>query len=39
VAPPSLPANTLAEVMALARAKPGSISFATWGPGSLPAIY
>jgi len=39
VAPPSLPANTLAEVMALARAKPGTISFATWGPGSLPAIY
>jgi tripartite-type tricarboxylate transporter receptor subunit TctC len=39
VAPPTLPANNLAEVLALARAKPGSLSFATWGPGSLPAIY
>jgi tripartite-type tricarboxylate transporter receptor subunit TctC len=39
VAPPTLPANNLAEVLALARAKPGTLSFATWGPGSLPAIY
>ena len=39
VASPTLPANNLAEVLALARAKPGTLSFATWGPGSLPAIY
>jgi len=39
VASPSFPANNLAEVLALARAKPGTVSFATWGPGSLPAIY
>ena len=39
VASPSLPANNLTEVLALARAKPGAVSFATWGPGSLPAIY
>ncbi|NBX54533.1 MAG: tripartite tricarboxylate transporter substrate binding protein [Betaproteobacteria bacterium] len=39
VATPTLPANNLAEVLALARAKPGALSFATWGPGSLPAIY
>ena len=39
VASPTLPANNLAEVLALARAKPGTVSFATWGPGSLPAIY
>jgi tripartite-type tricarboxylate transporter receptor subunit TctC len=38
VASPTLPANNLAEVLALARAKPGTLSFATWGPGSLPAI-
>ena len=39
VASPTLPANNLAEVLALARTKPGTVSFATWGPGSLPAIY
>jgi len=39
VASPTLPANNLAEVLALARAKPGTVSFATWGTGSLPAIY
>jgi tripartite-type tricarboxylate transporter receptor subunit TctC len=39
VASPTLPANNMAEVLALARAKPGTLSFATWGPGSLPAIY
>jgi tripartite-type tricarboxylate transporter receptor subunit TctC len=31
---PSVPANTLAELVALARQKPGSVAFATTGPGS-----
>lgn len=39
VAHPSLPASNLTELVALAKAKPESVSFATWGPGSVPAIY
>jgi tripartite-type tricarboxylate transporter receptor subunit TctC len=39
VAHPSLPANNLTELVALARSKPEAVSFATWGPGSVPAIY
>jgi tripartite-type tricarboxylate transporter receptor subunit TctC len=34
VAPPSLPANTLAELTALAKAKPGTIYFGSAGVGS-----
>lgn len=33
VAPPSTPANTMKEVLALARAKPGSLNFASSGNG------
>lgn len=39
VANPSVPANTFRELMAHAKAKPEEVSFATWGPGSVPAIY
>jgi tripartite-type tricarboxylate transporter receptor subunit TctC len=31
---PSLPANNVQELLALARAKPGSITYASYGPGS-----
>jgi len=34
VVPPSLPAKNLAEFLALARAKPGTINFGSSGPGS-----
>jgi tripartite-type tricarboxylate transporter receptor subunit TctC len=34
VVPPSSPAKTLAEFLALARAKPGTINFGSSGPGS-----
>jgi tripartite-type tricarboxylate transporter receptor subunit TctC len=34
VVTPSLPAKTLAELLALARAKPGTINFGSSGPGS-----
>ncbi len=34
VAHPSLGANTLGELIALARASPGAISYASWGQGS-----
>lgn len=39
VAHPSVPAANFRELMALAKAQPESVSFATWGPGSVPAIY
>ena len=35
VAPPSLPANTLAEFVALAKSKPGSLSYGSAGTGSI----
>ena len=31
---PSVPANNVAELLALARSKPGSITYASYGPGS-----
>ncbi len=34
VVPPSLPVNTLAELLALAKAKPGTLNFGSSGPGS-----
>jgi tripartite-type tricarboxylate transporter receptor subunit TctC len=39
VAHPSVPANSFRELVAYAKAKPEAVSFATWGPGSVPAIY
>jgi tripartite-type tricarboxylate transporter receptor subunit TctC len=38
VAHPSLPANTLEELIKLARAKPGSINYASYGSGSQPHL-
>jgi len=38
VAHPSLPANTVAELIALARAKPKSLSFASAGNGTVPHL-
>ena len=38
VANPSLPANTLPELIALAKAKPGSINYASYGSGSQPHL-
>jgi tripartite-type tricarboxylate transporter receptor subunit TctC len=38
VAHPSLPANTLPELVALARSKPGQLSYASYGPGSQPQL-
>jgi len=38
VAHPSLPANTLPELIALAKAKPGSINYASYGSGSQPHL-
>ena len=34
VAPPSLPANNVQELIALAKAKPGTLNFASSGPGT-----
>jgi tripartite-type tricarboxylate transporter receptor subunit TctC len=39
VAHPSVPATSFRELMTQAKAKPEQVSFATWGPGSIPAIY
>jgi len=39
VAHPSVPGSSFRELMAHAKAKPESVTFATWGPGSVPAIY
>jgi tripartite-type tricarboxylate transporter receptor subunit TctC len=38
VAHPSLPANTVPELIALAKAKPGSINYASYGSGSQPHL-
>jgi tripartite-type tricarboxylate transporter receptor subunit TctC len=38
VAHPSLPANNLSELIALAKAKPGSINYASYGSGSQPHL-
>jgi tripartite-type tricarboxylate transporter receptor subunit TctC len=38
VAHPSLPANTLAELISLAKQKPGSINYASYGSGSQPHL-
>jgi tripartite-type tricarboxylate transporter receptor subunit TctC len=38
VANPSLPANNLAELIALAKARPGSINYASYGGGSQPHL-
>src|SRR5256885_7897373 len=38
VANPSLPANTLPELIRLAKAKPGSINYASYGGGSQPHL-
>src|SRR4051812_29992022 len=38
VANPSLPANTLDELIALAKAKPGTINYASYGSGSQPHL-
>ena len=38
VAHPSLPANNLAELIALAKAKPGAINYASYGSGSQPHL-
>ena len=39
VANRDVPGNTFPEVIAYARANPGKLNWATWGPGSTPAIY
>jgi len=38
VANPALPANTLPELIALAKAKPGTINYASYGSGSQPHL-
>jgi tripartite-type tricarboxylate transporter receptor subunit TctC len=38
VAHPSLPANTIPELVALAKAKPGTINYASYGSGSQPHL-
>src|SRR3954453_13103467 len=38
VANPSLPANTLGELIALAKVKPGTINYASYGSGSQPHL-
>jgi tripartite-type tricarboxylate transporter receptor subunit TctC len=38
VANTALPANSLKELIALARGKPGSLSYASYGPGSQPQL-
>src|SRR5258706_1390240 len=38
VAHPALPANNLAELIALAKAKPGSLNYASYGSGSQPHL-
>lgn len=38
VANAGAPGNTLPEMIAYAKSKPGVLNFATWGPGSIPAV-
>src|SRR5205807_9821015 len=38
IATPSLPANNLPELIALAKARPDSINYASYGSGSLPHL-
>jgi tripartite-type tricarboxylate transporter receptor subunit TctC len=38
VVPASLPANSVAELVALAKARPGRLNFASSGPGSMPHL-
>jgi tripartite-type tricarboxylate transporter receptor subunit TctC len=35
IVPPSLPANTVSELIAMARSKPGELSFGSYGTGSI----
>jgi len=39
VAHPSAPASTFPELIAYAKAHPGALNYATWGPGSIPGVY
>jgi tripartite-type tricarboxylate transporter receptor subunit TctC len=39
VAHPSLPASTMPELIALAKAKPDTVLFGSWGVGSFPDLY
>jgi tripartite-type tricarboxylate transporter receptor subunit TctC len=39
LAHPSVPANSLTELLALAKSKPGEISWGSFGPGSSGALY
>jgi tripartite-type tricarboxylate transporter receptor subunit TctC len=39
VAHAAAPGNTFPEMIAYAKANPGKLNWATWGPGSTPAIY
>ncbi|HEX2547067.1 MAG TPA: tripartite tricarboxylate transporter substrate-binding protein [Ramlibacter sp.] len=39
VAHPSAPVSSFQELVSYARSHPNALSFATWGPGSIPAIH
>jgi tripartite-type tricarboxylate transporter receptor subunit TctC len=39
MASPTLPVNTLQELLDLAKQKPGAITFGSWGPASSPHMY
>jgi tripartite-type tricarboxylate transporter receptor subunit TctC len=39
VAHPSLPANTMPELIALAKSKPDGVLYGSWGVGSFPDLY
>ena len=39
VAHPSAPGSNFAELIAYARANPGTLNYATWGSGSVPGIF
>ncbi|MEJ8848681.1 tripartite tricarboxylate transporter substrate binding protein [Variovorax rhizosphaerae] len=38
IARSEFPANNVAELVALAKKKPGALSYGTWGPGSVPHV-